>query len=88
MTKILAAVIAAALLAGVAVMLPGVSSVEAHMMRSKGDRLDLRTYGTACSEHGWPYFETSCLRDTSSPIRQARTVRIVTTDRIAGLATR
>ncbi len=88
MTKILAAVIAAALLAAAAVMLPGASAVEAHIMPSKGDRLDLRTYGTACSERGWPYFERSCLRDASSPTRQARTVRIVTTDRMAGLTAR
>lgn len=85
MTKILAAVAAAALLAGVAVMVPGLSPVQAHMMGSqgKGDRLDLRPTGTACSERGWPYFETSCLRDTSSPTRQARTVRIVGVDRLA-----
>lgn len=82
-TKILAAVAAAALLAGAAVMIPGLSPVQAHMMGSgKGDRLDLRPYGTACSERGWPYFETSCLRDTTSPTRQARTVRIVSTDRV------
>ena len=46
------------------------------------DRLDLRPYGTACSERGWPCFETSCLRDTASPSRAARTVRIVSTDRL------
>ncbi|HUI97974.1 MAG TPA: hypothetical protein VLX44_19605 [Xanthobacteraceae bacterium] len=76
-------VAAAALLAGAAVMIPGLSPVQAHIMGSKGDRLDLRPYGTACSERGWPYFETSCLRDTASPTRQARTVRIVGTDRVA-----
>ncbi len=88
MTKILAAVAAAALLAGVAVMIPGLSPVQAHMMGGKGDRLDLRPYGTACSERGWPYFETSCLRDASSPTRQARIVRIVSTDRLTDLGTR
>ena len=82
MTKILAAITAAALLAGAAVMIPGLSPVQAHMMGSKGDRLDLRPYGTACSERGWPYFETSCLRDTASPTRQARAVRNVSTDRV------
>ena len=84
MTKILAAVFAAATLAGVAVMIPGLTpQVEAHNYAiKKGDRLDARTYGTACSERGWPYFETTCLRDISSPTRQARTVRIVSTDRV------
>jgi len=82
MTKIVAVIVTTALLAGAAVMIPGLSPVQAHMMGSKGDRLDLRPYGTACSERGWPYFETSCLRDTASPAREARTVRIVSTDRL------
>ena len=82
MTKIVAAMAAAALLAGVAVVIPGLSPVQAHMMGSKGDRLDLRPYGTACSERGWPYFETPCLRDTASPTREARTVRIISIDRV------
>src|SRR5215472_1020377 len=46
MTKIVAAIVTAALLAGAAVMIPGLSPVQAHMMGSKGDRLDLRPYGT------------------------------------------
>jgi hypothetical protein len=84
MIKLVAAVSAAALLAGVAVMVVGGSSqVQAHMYGLKGDRLDLKTYGPSCSERGWPYFEANCLRDITSPTRQARLVRIVTTDRIA-----
>ena len=88
MTKILAAVFATEILAGIIVaivMIPGVTpQVEAHMYAvTKGDRLDLRTYGTACSQRGWPYFETSCLRDTSNPTRDARPVRVVGTDRLA-----
>ena len=88
MTKIIAAVIAAALITGAALIIPGLTPVQAHMMGTKGDRLDLRNYGSDCSERGWPYFETSCLRDTSSPTRQARTVRIVGSDRLANLASR
>jgi len=88
MTKILAAVFATEILAGIIVaivMIPGVTpQVEAHMYAvTKGDRLDLRTYGTACSQRGWPYFETSCLHDTSNPTRDARPVRVVGTDRLA-----
>lgn len=88
MTKILAASLAAALLAGVAVMIPGFEAVQAHGMGSKGDRLDMRNYGPACSERGWPYYEPSCLRDPSAPTREARTVRIVSIDRLSALAPR
>jgi hypothetical protein len=48
----------------------------------KGDRLDIRPLGTACSQSAWPYFETNCLRDTNQAAGQARTVRLVTTDRL------
>ena len=82
MTKILAAILSAALLAGIAVMLPGFEPVQAHGMGSKGDRLDMRNYGPACSERGWPYYERSCLRDANSPTQAARTVRMVGTDRV------
>ena len=83
MFKIFAAVCGAALLAGAVVVVPGMTpKVEAHMLSAKGDRLDLKTYGSACSERGWPYYETSCLRDAGSPTRQARSVRMVSTDRL------
>jgi hypothetical protein len=52
------------------------------MMAAKGDRLDLKTYGGACSERAWPHFETTCLRDIASLTREARPVRVVTTDRL------
>ena len=85
MYKIFAAIAAAAILAGLAVLVPGVTvKVEASTPQAavKGDRLDLKSYGTACSERGWPYFETSCLRNISSPSREARQVRVVSTDRL------
>ncbi len=87
MTKFFAAIFAAALLAGLtATVVPGLSSkVEAHSMAAKGDRLDLKTYGGACSARAWPHFETSCLRDTTSPTREARPVRLVSTDRLPDL---
>ena len=58
MIKLVAAVSAAALLAGLTVtVVPGLSSnVEAHMLPAKGDRLDLKTYGAACSTRAWPLF--------------------------------
>jgi hypothetical protein len=84
MIKLVAAVSAAALLAGALVLMTGMSStVEAQKYAIKGDRLDVHTYGTACSNRGWPYFETSCLRDPHSSLRQARVIRNVSPDRIA-----
>jgi hypothetical protein len=85
MFKLVAAISTAALLAGLTVtVVPGLSSdVEAHMLPAKGDRLDLKTYGAACSTHAWPHFETTCLRDTTSSTRAPRPVRFITTDRLA-----
>jgi hypothetical protein len=87
MIKFVAAIFAAALLAGLTVtVVPGLSSkVEAHSMAAKGDRLDLKAYGAACSARAWPHFETTCLRDTTSPTREARPVRLVSTDRLPDL---
>lgn len=61
------------------------ASVEASTpkMGVKADRLDYRPYGTACSQRGWPYFETDCLRNVTSPTRRAKSVRLVTTDRLS-----
>jgi hypothetical protein len=84
MIKLFAAVSGAAALAAALVLTTGLTSaVEAQKYAIKGDRLDMHTYGTACSDRGWPYFETSCLRDTNSPVRQARVIRNVSPDRLA-----
>ena len=83
MIKLGAAVLVASFLAGLAVTAPGLSpQVEAHTYAIKGERMEIRNIGPACSERGWPYFETSCLRDTNSPTQAARTVRMVGTDRV------
>ena len=83
MIKLGAGVLVASFAAGLAVTAPGVTpQVEAHDYTIKADQPDVRTYGTACSERGWPYFELSCLRDADSPTRQARTIRMVGTDRM------
>jgi hypothetical protein len=87
MVKLVAAVLTAAFLAGLIVtIIPAFSSkVEAHMLAPKGDRLEVKTYGTACSTRAWPHFETTCLRDIASPTREARPVRVVSTDRLPDL---
>jgi hypothetical protein len=76
-------IFAAAVIAGAVVMIPGLTpQVEAHNYAIKGDRLDARSYGPACSQRGWPYYETTCLRDTTNPTRQARPVRVISLDNV------
>jgi hypothetical protein len=82
---VVAAIAAAAMLAGVAVLVPGVSdevSASTPQPLAKGDRLDIRPVGAACSQRGWPHYESGCLRNLNSPTRQAKAVRVVTVDRL------
>jgi hypothetical protein len=86
MLKVIYAVAAAAIVAGAFVTTLSVSEqVEARgsVPGVKADRADARPLGSSCSQNGWPYFETTCLRDTRNPFGQAREVRIVSTDRLA-----
>lgn len=55
----------------------------AHVAGAKGDRADIRPLATNCSQHAWPYFEASCLRDPSKPFGKTGQVRLISTDRIA-----
>lgn len=85
MLKIASMTAGAALIAGLLVAFPGMSRhVEAStpLPAAKTDRLDLRTTGPACSQRGWPYFETSCLRNPAAPDREAKAARIVSIDRL------
>jgi len=77
-------VAAAAIIAAVIVAVPSLSMVHASapVFGAKGDRVDARPIGAACSQHEWPYFEASCLRNAKNPFGEARQVRIVTTDRL------
>lgn len=84
--KALSAIAASAIGAAVVLALPGFSpEVEARVPAPvvKSDRLDIRPAVTDCSQQAWPYYEANCLRDRNQPNRQARTVRLVSTDRIA-----
>jgi len=85
MDKTIWAIAAAALVAGALSFFPGPGAVEARTPAPvvKGDRLDMRPLGPACSPQAWPYFETSCLRDRGQSGGRARTARIVTTDQVA-----
>jgi hypothetical protein len=83
--RALSAVAAAAIGAAVMMALPGFSpAVEAGTTDPmvKTDRLDYRPLGTECTERAWPYYGANCLHDRTQAAGQARTVRLVTTDRL------
>ena len=81
-------VIAAALIAAAIVSLPNLTlqvQASAPVPGAKADRLDARPLGSACSQREWPYFETDCLWDARYPHGEARSVRMVSTDRLPSL---
>jgi hypothetical protein len=83
MIKTLSAIAVGAFIAAALTVLPGFApQVEASVpvALAKGDRLDIHTVGTNCSQQAWPNFEASCLRGagTKTMIREAR---LVTADR-------
>ena len=83
--RALSAVAAAAIGAAVMMALPGFSpAVEAGTTDPmvKTDRLDYRPLGSECTERAWPYYGANCLIDRTQAAGQARTVRLVTTDRL------
>lgn len=72
--------------AAVVLALPGFSPVADASTPApvvKSDRLDIHPVGKDCTQQAWPYYEPNCLRDRTQVVRQARTVRVVTTDRVA-----
>jgi hypothetical protein len=80
MLKAIYAVIAAGILAAsffVALSISAEVEARGSAAGSKGDRADARVLAGACSAHPWPYFESSCLRDTRKPFGQADEVRLV-----------
>ena len=87
MNKTMSAIFAAAAIGIGATLVLGMSpAVEASGPAGsfgKGDRLDIRPLGKGCSERAWPHYETTCLRNVHQPAGRARTVRIVTADRIS-----
>jgi hypothetical protein len=88
MIKILAAVGGAALLAGIIVLLPGMTPIDpvvaaqayGKIESGKTDRVDIRNYGPGCTERGWPYYEPNCLRTSEN--NEVKRVRVVTADRL------
>ncbi len=84
--KLLSAFAAMAIGAAVVLALPGFSPVADASTPPKvvkSDRLDVRPIGKDCTQQAWPYYEAGCLRDRKQAMSQARTVRMVTTDRLS-----
>lgn len=73
MSKIVLAIIGAALVAGALVTFPLSPPVEAPRTARKGDHLDLTMRMANCPSRAWPY--NACLPRASQPMR------LVTTDR-------
>jgi hypothetical protein len=44
---------------------------------TKGDRLTMRSTGSACSSLGWPNYEQSCQFDLIRSVDRPRTVRVL-----------
>jgi len=83
LTRTLSALLFSATMAAAITLLPGSDKVSASapLNSGKGDRIDVRAIGPACSENAWPYFEAACTKDRRQPMSQAKAVRIVTPDR-------
>lgn len=81
MWKALAALVAAAGIAGALTLLPGLSAnVSASVPNSalKTDRYD----AADCARHSWPYYDRECLKDHSRNAGRAVEVRVISTDRL------
>jgi len=75
----------AGLVAGAVTILAGASErvvASAPIHGGKGDRLDIRPLGSACSQQAWPYFETHCVRDRRMALGRPHAARVVATDRL------
>ncbi len=84
MLKTLYAIAAAAIVAACLVLSPTLSpSVEAGApaINGKSDRADTRPLGIDCSQRAWPYYESSCLRDTANRLAQPHDVRFIPMDK-------
>jgi hypothetical protein len=83
MIKAFSAIAIAAFVAAALTVLPGFApQVEASVPQAlaKGDRLDIHSVGSSCSQKAWPNFEASCLRVAGSKTK-IREARLVTADR-------
>ena len=63
----------------VALLLSSTPEVVASTSQLKSDRAD----ALECMQQSWPYYDTSCIRDTNRNAGRTQPVRIVTTDRVS-----
>lgn len=84
MIKSVFTIVAALMVAAIVSLasLPPQVQARAPELGARGDRVDARPIGTACSQREWPYFEAACLRDAKNPFGQARQVRHVWIDQL------
>ena len=86
-TIIIPGIAATTLIASVVFILAAPSTeVKASTPAAKGDRLNIRPVGPACSQRAWPYYESNCIRDYTKPVGHANKVRLVSTDRLPNAA--
>ena len=82
MFKIFGAIVAAAAVAGVLVVVPGISadvsaSTEIYTVNhtAKADRLEIKIVTAAtCSERAWPYYDRNCVKNEISADRKVRVI--------------
>jgi hypothetical protein len=80
MWKTISALAAAAMITGALGLVHGSNASPSAAPSGKADRADLQEN---CTQHGWPYYETPCMRDESRNAGRVLTVRLISTDRIA-----
>jgi len=83
--KVIPAVAAVGIGAALVLAIPGFSpeaDASTPPQVVKSDRLDIRPIGKDCTQQAWPYYETGCMRDRKQAMSQARTVRVISTDRL------
>jgi hypothetical protein len=83
---LIAGIAAATLLGSVVYVLAAGTEVMASTSQPavKGDLFEIRWSGIVC-QRAWPYYDSSCLRDPSRPGSRARTVRVVSADRLTAM---
>jgi hypothetical protein len=78
-TNSISAVVAAALAAGLAVLLTSAIPAAKAETLVEGPLLQshLKVKGAACSTRGWPHYEQGCQFDLRGPANETRAVRVI-----------
>jgi hypothetical protein len=85
MFKTIAAVVVAVVLIDISVGAPratGMVDATGPQRSLKSDRLVPRPNEAACTQTGWPHYESHCVRSLTQPGARPREVRIVAIDRL------